>query len=98
MQTSAVKVGNIQFLGIRGTSATENAMIFACSDDAPCEGLYLEDIHLFSHAGGTTRSFCWQAHGSVSGLVFPPPCISFENRDSFIKQKTQSGSENVHPF
>ncbi|KAI6671982.1 hypothetical protein NL676_006867 [Syzygium grande] len=26
-QTSAVKVGNIQFLGIRGTSATENAMI-----------------------------------------------------------------------
>lgn len=97
-QTSAVQVGNISFMGIKGTSATEKAMIFACSDDAPCEGLYLEDIHLVSHNGGTTRSSCWQAHGSVSGQVYPPPCLSFEDRDSFIKQKTQSGSENFHSF
>ncbi|KAF8011663.1 hypothetical protein BT93_J2062 [Corymbia citriodora subsp. variegata] len=97
-QTSAVKVGNISFLGIKGTSATEKAMIFSCSDDTPCEGLYLEDIHLFSHAGGTTRSFCWQAYGSISGLVYPPPCFSSEDEDNFIKQETQSGSEDVHSF
>ncbi|KAJ4828436.1 hypothetical protein Tsubulata_049363 [Turnera subulata] len=89
-QTSAVKVENISFVRIRGTSATEEAIIFSCSDDLPCEGLYLEDIHLVSHTGGITSSFCWQAYGSVQGVVYPPPC--FSSCESFIKLPDSSYS------
>lgn len=85
MQSSAVKVENISFVHIRGTSATEEAMIFACSDSFPCEGLYLEDIQLVSVSGGITESFCWDSYGSSSGLVYPPPC--FSSFSSFINQK-----------
>ena len=85
MQTLAVKVENISFMHIKGTSATEEAIKFACSNDYPCEGLYLEDILLVSCSGGTTKSFCWKAYGSSLGLVYPPACFSCS--ESFIKQK-----------
>lgn len=85
MQTLAVKVENISFVRIKGTSATEEAIKFACSDDYPCEGLYLEDIELVSSSGGMTKSFCWEAYGSSSGLVYPPACLSCS--ESCIKQK-----------
>lgn len=87
-QTSAVKVENISFRRIKGTSATEEAIKFACSDDLPCKGLYLEDVQLLSHTGGTTRSFCWQAYGSSRGLVHPSPCFSCS--EGFIKEKVPS--------
>ncbi|KAJ6308807.1 hypothetical protein OIU76_018404 [Salix suchowensis] len=87
-QTSAVKVENIFFRRIKGTSATEEAIKFACSDDFPCKGLYMEDVHLLSNTGGTTRSFCWQAYGSSRGLVHPSPC--FSSSEGFIKEKVPS--------
>ncbi|XP_022714844.1 probable polygalacturonase At1g80170 isoform X2 [Durio zibethinus] len=87
-QTLAVKVDNISFVHIKGTSATEEAIRFACSDSLPCEGLYLEDIQLVSYTGGVTKSFCWEAYGSSSGLVQPASCLKCP--DSFIKQKVPS--------
>ncbi|KAL6996560.1 galacturonan 1,4-alpha-galacturonidase [Sarracenia purpurea var. burkii] len=65
-QTSSVKVEDISFMAIKGTSATKEAIKFACSDSFPCERLYLEDIQLVSFSGGPTKSFCWQAQGSSS--------------------------------
>ncbi|XWS20409.1 hypothetical protein CRYUN_Cryun31cG0098600 [Craigia yunnanensis] len=88
-QTLAVKVDNISFVHIKGTSATEEAIRFACSDSLPCEGLYLEDIQLVSYTGGITTSFCWEAYGSSLGLVQPAPCLTCT--DSFIKQKVPPG-------
>ena len=85
MQTSAVKVENISFIDIQGTSATEVAIKFACSDDSPCEGLYLENIYLVPCFGGKARSYCWKAHGSTRGLVYPPAC--FSSSDNFTRQK-----------
>lgn len=76
LQTSAVNVENISFVNIGGTSATDDAIRFACSDVSPCEGLYLEDVELVSASGGITTSFCWEAIGSSSGTVYPPPCYS----------------------
>ncbi|CAJ2661351.1 probable polygalacturonase At1g80170 isoform X1 [Trifolium pratense] len=83
-QTLAVQVGNISFINIEGTSATEETIKFACSDTSPCEGLYLENIFLPSYFGGDTRSYCWQAHGSAKGYVYPPAC--FSNSSDFIRQ------------
>ncbi|XP_031272553.1 probable polygalacturonase At1g80170 [Pistacia vera] len=85
-QTSAVKIENISFEHIKGTSATEEAIVFACSDYTPCEGLYLEDIQLVSHSGGITSSFCWNAYGSSMGLVNPPACFT----EGLIRQYVSS--------
>ncbi|XP_065866746.1 probable polygalacturonase At1g80170 isoform X2 [Euphorbia lathyris] len=87
-QTSAVKVANISFMHIKGTSATEAAMRFDCSDYLPCEGLYLEDIQLVSYKGESSKSFCWEAYGSSLDPVYPPPC--FSETQSFIQQKVVS--------
>ncbi|GLT44805.1 hypothetical protein SLA2020_186820 [Shorea laevis] len=88
-QSMAVKVENVSFVHIKGSSATEEAMRFACSDTSPCEGLYLEDIDLVSY-GGITKSFCWEAYGSSSGFVHPTSC--FTRNDRFIKQKIPPNS------
>nr|QDK56826.1 polygalacturonase [Mangifera indica] len=87
-QTSAVKMDNISFEHIKGTSATKDAIIFACSNDVPCEGLYLKDIQLVSQSSGVTSSFCWNACGSSAGLVFPPAC--FTCTDGLIQQYVSS--------
>uniref|UniRef100_A0A7C9FCE9 endo-polygalacturonase n=1 Tax=Opuntia streptacantha TaxID=393608 RepID=A0A7C9FCE9_OPUST len=73
-QTSAIHVENISFINIKGTSASEEAIRFACSDTVPCRGLYLEDIQLIAYTGVVT-SFCWNAQGWSSGIVIPPPCF-----------------------
>ncbi|XP_063943199.1 probable polygalacturonase At1g80170 isoform X3 [Daucus carota subsp. sativus] len=87
-QTSALLVKNISYIHIKGTSATENAIRFACSDTYPCQGLYLEDIQLVPESGGVSKSFCWEAEGSSSGQIYPPPCFSCGG--SFIDQKVRS--------
>uniref|UniRef100_K7M8U1 Polygalacturonase n=1 Tax=Glycine max TaxID=3847 RepID=K7M8U1_SOYBN len=83
-ETSAVRVENISFIDIQGTSATEEAIKFSCSDAFPCEGLYLENIFLASCFGGNTSSFCWQAHGSARGFLHPSTCLS--SSDDRIRQ------------
>ena len=76
MQTSAVQVFDVAFVGIKGTSATEHAIKFACSDTFPCEDIYLKDIRLSLHSGEDATAFCWKASGFSSGEVYPPSCLS----------------------
>ncbi|KAI3525120.1 hypothetical protein L2E82_02451 [Cichorium intybus] len=95
-KTCAVNVKNVSFVNIGGTSATKEAIRFACSDVSPCEGVYLENIHLVSaFQGTTTTSFCWEARGTSSGTVYPPPCYSTCAR--FIK-KIISYIPNLQPI
>lgn len=88
-QTMAVKVEDISFMGIKGTSATAEAITFACSDTYPCEDLYVEDIQLVPYdRESSVTSFCWQAQGSFSGIIYPSPCLV--NNGSYIEQKADS--------
>ncbi|KAK9078270.1 hypothetical protein SSX86_002327 [Deinandra increscens subsp. villosa] len=89
-KTCSVKVENISFVNIRGTSATKEAIVFACSDVYPCEGVYLEDVEIVSAFGGVTTSSCWQVRGSTSGYVSPPICYS--TCKSFIQQTISSAT------
>ncbi|XP_042426464.1 probable polygalacturonase At1g80170 [Zingiber officinale] len=88
-QTSAVEVHDIAFVGIKGTSATENAIAFSCSDSAPCEKILLTDIQLLLESGGNATAYCWKASGSSSGLITPPSCLS-SGLFNLIKQKANS--------
>ncbi|XP_023761769.1 probable polygalacturonase At1g80170 [Lactuca sativa] len=84
-KTCGINVENISYVNIRGTSATKEAIRFACSDVAPCEGLFLEDVYLVSAFDDvTTTSFCWEATGTTSGTIYPPLCY-YSNSATFIK-------------
>lgn len=74
-QTSAVEVSEVWYDSISGTSATEEAIRFACSDSVPCENILLKDIDLTLNSGDAAVSFCESAIGFSFGSVTPPPCF-----------------------
>ncbi|XP_042514364.1 polygalacturonase [Macadamia integrifolia] len=68
-QKSAVEVKQVMYKNIKGTSASEVAVIFDCSKSFPCSGISLQDINL-ARGGGTASTLCenvkWTQIGSVS--------------------------------
>lgn len=76
---SAVAVENINYIDITGTSATEQAVTFACSDAMPCKRLYLDGVNLTTASGGSTSAYCHQAFGKHVGTVLPESCLGKED-------------------
>lgn len=73
-QNSAIKIDQVQYLNIRGTSATPVAVKFDCSRRNPCSGIRLQDIKL-SYQNRQAQSSCRFANGVASGLIAPPSCL-----------------------
>ncbi|XP_010251931.1 PREDICTED: polygalacturonase-like [Nelumbo nucifera] len=71
---SGVKISNVTYKDIHGTSATQVAMSFHCSPKNPCKGIILEDIHL-SCEGHAAESSCSNAEGIVYGSIEPESCL-----------------------
>ncbi|XP_073053387.1 probable polygalacturonase At1g80170 isoform X1 [Primulina eburnea] len=88
-QTSSVSIDSVIFRNIKGTSATEEAIILSCSDDYPCTRLFLEDIQL-EWVSGVAKAFCWEAYGTSLGLVRPSPCV-----DALVRQTAKSYSMSM---
>ncbi|KAM0877216.1 hypothetical protein ACQ4PT_035648 [Festuca glaucescens] len=72
---SAVAVGEIDYIDITGTSATERAVTFACSDAMPCSRLSLTGVNLTRVGGGNASAYCHQAFGRNVGAVVPESCL-----------------------
>ncbi|XP_020259518.1 polygalacturonase-like [Asparagus officinalis] len=68
---SGVKITNVKFENIRGTSATPVAIKVDCSATNPCTGIKLKDVDL-KYRDQIAKSFCRNAKGSLSGFVSPP--------------------------
>ncbi|KAK3012494.1 hypothetical protein RJ639_008518 [Escallonia herrerae] len=73
-QSSGVKISQVTYKNIRGTSKTEAAVIFDCSSSNPCRGIRLQDIKL-STAYRATTATCNNAGGYSSGIVIPGSCL-----------------------
>ncbi|CAL9088337.1 unnamed protein product [Musa textilis] len=69
-QTSAVKISQVIFRNINGTSRTPHAMKFACSDTVPCSNIVLNNINLETE-NGIAKTFCNCAMGFHYGIVQP---------------------------
>ncbi|KAF7034322.1 hypothetical protein CFC21_045354 [Triticum aestivum] len=82
---SVVAVEKIKYIDITGTSATERAVTFACSDAMPCKHLYLDGVNLKTAGGGSTSAYCHQAFGKHVGDVLPVSCLGKEKEDEFIQ-------------
>ncbi|XP_059654375.1 probable polygalacturonase At1g80170 [Cornus florida] len=78
-QTSAVKVSDVRYSNIFGTSNDETAVEFACSESVPCTDISMNDIHLSSSTEDTddTQSICLNVKGTQNGEVYPRvPCLT----------------------
>ncbi|PON89888.1 Glycoside hydrolase [Trema orientale] len=74
---SRVKLSNIYFKNIRGTSSSEVAVSLECSKGIPCQNIYLEDVHLDLSSGDKDKrstSLCSNVRAKFIGTQIPPPC------------------------
>lgn len=75
-QTSAVNISQIVYKNISGTTKSEKAIKFACSDTVPCTGIVLSNINL-EKKDGTAEAYCHSATVFNHGNVHPSAnCLS----------------------
>ncbi|KAL2242506.1 UNVERIFIED_CONTAM: exopolygalacturonase, partial [Sesamum indicum] len=72
---SRVKISDVSFDDIRGTSASKVAVRLRCSSASPCENVGLSNINLAYHGSdGKATSECANVKPKVTGQLFPPAC------------------------
>ncbi|KAJ4954134.1 hypothetical protein NE237_030966 [Protea cynaroides] len=73
-QVSGVKISQVTYNNIRGTSATEVAVKFECSNMKPCSAIIMEDVSL-TYQNQQAASSCTNADGSAYGFIEPSSCF-----------------------
>uniref|UniRef100_A0A251VKN2 Putative glycoside hydrolase, family 28, Pectin lyase fold/virulence factor n=1 Tax=Helianthus annuus TaxID=4232 RepID=A0A251VKN2_HELAN len=73
-EASGVKISNVMYENVHGTSATRVAVKFDCSKGNPCRGIVLKDVDL-KFGGQPANSSCSYAAGTASGLLHPTSCL-----------------------
>nr|XP_023892065.1 polygalacturonase-like [Quercus suber] len=73
-QVSGVKISDVTYQDIHGTSATEVAMKFDCSSGNPCSNIRLEDVKL-TYNNQAAQASCNHAAGTSTGFVQPTSCL-----------------------
>ncbi|CAA2944437.1 probable polygalacturonase At1g80170 [Olea europaea subsp. europaea] len=88
-QTSAVAISQIMYRNISGTSRSQKAMKFACSDTVPCTHIVLNNINL-QRKDGTVETYCNSAAGFGYGYVQPSAeCLSSSDKDNINKPEEE---------
>ncbi|KAL0306656.1 UNVERIFIED_CONTAM: Exopolygalacturonase [Sesamum radiatum] len=72
--SSKIRISNITFSNIWGTSTTKDAVKLECSESNPCHDIALENINL-KGPGGVASSSCSNVHGRSRAPVNPPSCL-----------------------
>ncbi|XP_056173941.1 polygalacturonase-like [Syzygium oleosum] len=73
-QASGVRVSDVTYQDIHGTSATEVAVKFDCSSEYPCTGITMQDVKL-SYRNQVATASCAHAGGTASGMEQPSSCL-----------------------
>ncbi|GAB4858937.1 hypothetical protein Ancab_010409 [Ancistrocladus abbreviatus] len=73
-QVSGVRISDVTYQDIHGSSATQVAVKFDCSSRYPCSKIRLQDVKLTYNNQPATSS-CSHAGGSTYGLVVPRSCL-----------------------
>ncbi|KAL8049000.1 hypothetical protein ABFS82_07G106100 [Erythranthe guttata] len=75
LQSSGIKIDQVTYENIQGTSATQVAMTFDCSPTNPCVGIKLKDINLTYLDIKRAQSFCKNIGGTSGGVIVPDNCL-----------------------
>ncbi|CAI0470489.1 unnamed protein product [Linum tenue] len=73
-QGSGVRVSDVTYQNIRGTSATQVAVNFDCSNRSPCRGIRLNNVRL-TYRNRAAVASCRNAGGTAYGFVQPRSCL-----------------------
>ncbi|KAM3336177.1 hypothetical protein ACQJBY_030261 [Aegilops geniculata] len=73
--SSGVRISDLSYTDIKGSSATPVAVKFNCSSTNPCSGIKLRNIRLTYKHKRPAQAKCGNAGGSASGEVTPPSCF-----------------------
>ncbi|KAG8369913.1 hypothetical protein BUALT_Bualt14G0062800 [Buddleja alternifolia] len=73
-QASGVRISNVKYQDIHGTSSTQVAVKFDCSKTHPCSGIRLDKINL-TYRGKAATAFCANAGGTATRVVEPTSCL-----------------------
>ncbi|KAK4789590.1 hypothetical protein SAY86_016894 [Trapa natans] len=73
-QESGIKISDVTYQDIQGTSATKVAVKLDCSSKNPCTGIKLQDVKL-TYGSQMAQASCAHAGGTASGLVQPSSCL-----------------------
>ncbi|CAI0421466.1 unnamed protein product [Linum tenue] len=73
-QDSGIKVSDVTYQDVHGSSRTEVAIKFACSKSNPCTGIRLDGVKL-TYENQAADSSCQNADGTTSGVVQPSSCL-----------------------
>ncbi|CAI0472041.1 unnamed protein product [Linum tenue] len=71
---SGVRVSDVTYQNIRGTSATQVAVNFDCSNRSPCRGIRLNNVRL-TYRNRAAVASCRNAGGTAYGFVQPRSCL-----------------------
>jgi galacturan 1,4-alpha-galacturonidase len=71
-----VKLSNINFTGIKGSSATPEAVVLKCSKGYPCQNVCLKDVQLKNVNGSDAIAVCANVNPQFSGTVLPKTCTA----------------------
>lgn len=74
VQSSGVKISQVTYKNIQGTSATAEAVTFDCSPSNPCRGIKLQDIKL-TYMNKVATSSCNNIGGTSTGVLMPQSCV-----------------------
>ncbi|XP_040991037.1 polygalacturonase QRT2 [Juglans microcarpa x Juglans regia] len=70
-QASAVQISTVTYRNIKGTSASEDAVKFHCSESIPCEGISLQNVDLVRAGDADVKASCDNVGLANKGKVFP---------------------------
>lgn len=71
---SLVRISDIHFRNIRGTSSTPTAVTLKCSHGLPCQNVNLQDVNLRYTGREPSSSTCMNVKARYRGKQIPPPC------------------------
>ncbi|KAA8548967.1 hypothetical protein F0562_000651 [Nyssa sinensis] len=73
-QPSRVKISNVIYQNIEGTSVTPVAVNLMCSRQVPCQNVRFNNIKLRSSLNAPLTASCTNAQVGYTGIQYPPPC------------------------
>ncbi|CAL9018680.1 unnamed protein product [Prunus brigantina] len=73
-QVSGVRISDVTYQDIHGSSATEVAVKFDCSSKYPCSKIRLENVKL-TYKNQVAVATCSHAGGTAAGMVQPTSCL-----------------------
>ncbi|EFJ26264.1 hypothetical protein SELMODRAFT_54363, partial [Selaginella moellendorffii] len=72
-------ISNVKYSDIKGSSASQVAVMFRCNPTNPCHKISLDDVAL-QYKNSQASSFCQNAYGSSARYVLPPTCLLSESK------------------